>query len=247
MTHSNDPDQAMAHGSETPITQALIGKLFIVSGRISGDDEDTLYMIEAPDHHQANQMFIEKMISNLSVEECEEEPEVFIIHSYPLPEAIGQRLAPTPDLQPATEGTYQPPTTFPMVDWRTLEGEPLEEAADDQTYTIEARLGNQPSLEFFDAKGESCFGLMIEINEGVPAVHVSSVDGASTLHIHAAQDGLVLTPEDKHTGFKQAEMDRHSYKDPRSLVIRPALVPVVDIDECPASQVNEVAKATQGI
>lgn len=110
--------------------------------------------------------------------------------------------------------------SFLMVDWRISEGIELEDPTDNQKYLVNATLGNQPSLEFFDERGEPCFGLMIEINHGVPALHIDIDGGDSTLHVHAAQGGLVLTLDDIGSKFEKASIDRFSYNDPSSLLIR---------------------------
>lgn len=108
---------------------------------------------------------------------------------------------------------------FKMMDWRVTE-EVAFEKADDRQYLVKASIGNQASLELLSDEGEPCFGLMIEINHGVPAVHIDIDGGDAILHIHAAQGGLVLTPDDAGSRFEQAELDRYSYNDKNSLVIR---------------------------
>lgn len=115
---------------------------------------------------------------------------------------------------------------FQMVDWRTTEdhdgfwGDELE-PDDGRPYRVTAQLHNQPEFDFSGEDGEFLFGLVIEINGGVPAIHVNLEGGESALHIHAAQGGLVLTPDDCYgSSFEQAELDRHSYNEPNSLVLR---------------------------
>lgn len=110
--------------------------------------------------------------------------------------------------------------SFPMVDWRIPEGSELEDPADNRKYLVNATMGNQSSLEFFDERGEPCFGLMIEINHGVPKIQVSANGQDITLQIHAAHGGLVLTPEELGAEFESAAVDRFSYNDPSSLLIR---------------------------
>ncbi len=109
---------------------------------------------------------------------------------------------------------------YQMVDWRITENTEVEESGDDRPYSVEATIGNQSWLEFMDKNGDPCFGLMIEVNHGVPAVHINSGGGDSTLHIHATNGGLVLTPDDIDARFEQAEMNRFSYNDSASLIIR---------------------------
>lgn len=109
---------------------------------------------------------------------------------------------------------------YQMVDWRISEGTEVEESGDERSYSVVASIGNQSCLEFMDENGDPCFGLMIEINHGVPAVHIDIDGGDSTLHIHATNGGLVLTPDDLGARFEQAEMNRFSYNDRASLFIR---------------------------
>lgn len=113
-----------------------------------------------------------------------------------------------------------PNLTFNMVDWRLSCREPVAEETDVLPYTVRANIGNQSSFEFIDAKGESCFGLIIEVNNGVPAVHFELDDGCSVLHVHAAHGGLVLTPDSHETQFTQAKLDRYSYEDRSALLIK---------------------------
>lgn len=113
-----------------------------------------------------------------------------------------------------------PNLTFPMVDWRLSCREPVAEETDVLPYTVRANIGNQSSFEFIDAKGESCFGIIIEVNNGVPAVHFELDDGCSVLHVHAAHGGLVLTPDCRETRFTKADIDRYSYDDGSALLIK---------------------------
>jgi hypothetical protein len=109
---------------------------------------------------------------------------------------------------------------FSMTDWRVSERTDVEVDGDEKPYKVSASIGNQSSLEFMDENGDPCFGLMIEINHGVPALHIDIDGGSSTLHIHAANGGLVLTPDSLDKRFEQAEINRFSYDNKNSLFIQ---------------------------
>lgn len=108
----------------------------------------------------------------------------------------------------------------PMQDWR-IEHDPADLApGDDTRYHLEYQLGNQSYLRINDTEENTQLDIIIEINQGVPAVHISDQVDAGLLHIHRAQDGLVLTPDSLGNGFKMSVMDRYSYNDRKSLTIK---------------------------
>ncbi|HIG7261099.1 TPA: hypothetical protein ACYF2D_004756, partial [Klebsiella pneumoniae] len=82
-----------------------------------------------------------------------------------------------------------------MTDWRIPEGEPVCHEADSRIYTATYHLDNQTSIEVADDTGQLCLGVLPEINHGVPALHLNVSGGDKLLHVHAAQGGLVLTPD----------------------------------------------------
>lgn len=105
-----------------------------------------------------------------------------------------------------------------MVDWRVVEGTPVETAGDDVPYVVTTRLGNQPSIEMYpETEEQPTFGFICEVNHGVPALHVD-LGGDSILHIHATSDGLVILP-DSGSRFQYAPPSRHSYNDPNALIV----------------------------
>lgn len=106
------------------------------------------------------------------------------------------------------------------MDWRISEQVEKAQIGDDRQYTVNVNLSNQSRFDIFDNKGEPCFGMIVEINHGVPAVHLDIDGGDSTLHIHAVNGGLVLTPDEKDRIFESAEINRYSYNDQSSLFIR---------------------------
>lgn len=107
-----------------------------------------------------------------------------------------------------------------MVDWRIPEGVNVDEPGDQRAYSMNVSVGNQSFIEIMNQDGDPCFGLAIEINHGVPAIHIDLDGGDSLLHIHAVNGGLVLTPDDAGTRFQQADINRFSYNDSCSLFIQ---------------------------
>ena len=71
-----------------------------------------------------------------------------------------------------------------------------------------------------DETGEPCLGVLLEINHGVPALHLNVAGGDTILHIHAAQGGLVMTPDHSGIQIDCAEPDRYAYHDGTSLLVR---------------------------
>lgn len=110
--------------------------------------------------------------------------------------------------------------SLPMVDWRIPEGEPVEDPEDKKQYRMVARLGNQNFIEILDEKGEPRFGLVLEINNGVPAMHIDTDGGDTLLHIHAVHGGLVLTPDCDQMRFEEAPQDRYCYDSENAMLIR---------------------------
>lgn len=73
---------------------------------------------------------------------------------------------------------------FSLVDWRVVEDTELDEKGDDKPILVTIQLGNQPSLEFLDADNNSLMGVLMEIDKGVPTLHVD-LGGDSVLHCRA--------------------------------------------------------------
>ncbi|EJU19103.1 MULTISPECIES: hypothetical protein [Enterobacterales] len=107
-----------------------------------------------------------------------------------------------------------------MTDWRIPEGEPVCHEADRKTYTAIFHLDNQTSVELVDEAGQHCLGVLLEINHGVPALHLKASGGDVLLHIHAAQGGLVITPDNPDVKVGRAELDRYAYEDKSSLLVK---------------------------
>ncbi len=92
-----------------------------------------------------------------------------------------------------------------MTDWRIPEGEPVCHEADSRIYTATYHLDNQTSIEVADDTGQLCLSVLLEINHGVPALHLNVSGGDKLLHVHAAQGGLVLTPDSSGVRFQGAQ------------------------------------------
>ena len=109
---------------------------------------------------------------------------------------------------------------FDAVDWQLIESGEVDEPGDEQVYSVNMTLGNQSHIDILDASGESRLALTIEIDRGVPAIHLAK-DDDHLVHIHAAHDGLVVTPgSDLNRLDEPAPCDRYSYFDSNSLLIR---------------------------
>jgi hypothetical protein len=105
-----------------------------------------------------------------------------------------------------------------ISDWKHAQGEPVA-VEEQQAFRANVSLGNQTHIDLYSSTGDYVLGLMVEINHGTPAVHINVQDDDSLLHIHKAQGGLVITPDDNTARFVPAESDRHSYRSSNSLVI----------------------------
>lgn len=106
--------------------------------------------------------------------------------------------------QSAFHGTNQQLT---MVDWRTPEGSPLESPTHNTTYDVIVQLGNQIGIEFLTDNDKPVMGVLIEVNHGVPCLHID-IDGSDTLmHIHKSKKSLVFTPDSKVNYFEQPDED----------------------------------------
>lgn len=112
------------------------------------------------------------------------------------------------------------PVVKRMKDWRLAEGEPVSLETDKKAYTAICYIDNQTSIELVDEAGEPCLGLLLEINHGVPALHLNASGGDVLLHIHAAQGGLVITPDNPMVSVGRAQVDRYAYNDNSSLLVK---------------------------
>lgn len=140
---------------------------------------------------------------------------------------VGQKLTPSEAsvLRTQLRSLFTPSASTPlafthsMVDWRIIEDTPVDKAGDEAPISVKTHLGNQPSMELFDQHGNPLMGIIVEVNLGVPALHID-VGGDALLHFHAAHDGLVITPERYLGRFEQAPLDRYSYNQGNSYLVK---------------------------
>ena len=95
-----------------------------------------------------------------------------------------------------------------MQDWRLQEEVIPEE--DRKIYAISATGGENLSVIVSGPDQEPCFGFMLEVNQGVPALHIN--DGQDcAVHLHVAHGGVVIAPDASDACFEAAPVDRFSY------------------------------------
>jgi len=75
--------------AQTNETHPSLSSLFLVSGRVSGDDEDIQHIVEAQDQADAEALYIEQMQSGSN---GDDQPLVFVNRCIPLNKAIDTRL-----------------------------------------------------------------------------------------------------------------------------------------------------------
>ncbi|NTZ41105.1 hypothetical protein EXW94_26260 [Enterobacter sp. JMULE2] len=119
------------------------------------------------------------------------------------------------ELRQLVSPTIEGELMLTMQDWRLQEEElPVE---DSKVYTVKATAGENLSVEVCGPDGESCFGFMLEVNQGVPALHIN--DGQNcALHLHAAHGGVVIAPDASDGRFDVAPVDRFSYQQKAMLI-----------------------------
>lgn len=108
-----------------------------------------------------------------------------------------------------------PEISLTLQDWRTEEETLPEE--DSQAYQVSVTGQHNIHCEVVNKEGNPCFGVMFEIDQGVPALHINT-GGDMLLHIHCAHNGLVLTPDASGQRFDKAPVDRFSYNSPSLLL-----------------------------
>jgi hypothetical protein len=105
---------------------------------------------------------------------------------------------------------------FSMQDWRSIEESNL--ATEDLIeYQAKVSIGNQCHVELVNTINHNAFGFVLEINHGVPAIHMD-LGGDGFLHIHAAHGGFVISPE-VHSNFSNAPIDRYTDCKDRALLL----------------------------
>ncbi|OJL70768.1 hypothetical protein BK268_25395 [Escherichia coli] len=86
-----------------------------------------------------------------------------------------------------------------------------------QAYQVSVTGQHNIHCEVVNKEGNPCFGVMFEIDQGVPALHINT-GGDMLLHIHCAHNGLVLTPDASGQRFEKAPVDRFAYNSPSLLL-----------------------------
>ncbi|MEZ8733771.1 hypothetical protein [Vibrio sp. 10N.239.312.D08] len=110
--------------------------------------------------------------------------------------------------------------TVPLMDWQMFES-PDECEEDQKTkYSMDISVGNQTYIDISNADTqEPVFGFILEINKGVPALHLDTFGSDAKLHIHATKEGLILSPDFPSVKFKQAPVSKYSYNEDLSLIV----------------------------
>lgn len=107
---------------------------------------------------------------------------------------------------------------YKMVDWMYQEAGAVEVTGDDAPYDVALNIGNQISFECTRGEDEYLFAIL-EINKGVPGLHLSPSMDEQLLHIHSTDSGLVMTPDQPDDRFEAAAPTRHSYHSNNALLI----------------------------
>ncbi len=113
------------------------------------------------------------------------------------------------------------PIRLTMRDWR-IEEDATEDMqpGDDAEFQIEFSPGNQSYLQITDANNEPVMGMIIEINNGVPALHISMNGDCNLLHAHVINESIVLTPDHHRDRFQTVAPDRYNYFSTNAMELR---------------------------
>lgn len=97
-----------------------------------------------------------------------------------------------------------------MQDWRVGENSEMAVEGDDREYEVLLEQANPSDLAItFKQQGFPAGSLIVEIDNGVPAVTFQDSFGQSVAHAHFAHAGVVLAPSTRR--FQVAPSDRFSY------------------------------------
>lgn len=102
-----------------------------------------------------------------------------------------------------------------ISDW--LGNDELHPTTEKNKFLARCKLGNQTFFEIIDSNGENQFGVVIEIDKGVPSIHIERNEIMFT-HIHVVEDSLIISPDNGY--FESAEVSEYTYNESDSLVIR---------------------------
>lgn len=117
------------------------------------------------------------------------------------------------------EGDSRTLKDFNIIDWNFDEMDTATKKVDGHVYSVEACLGNESTFKITDEDGNSRMELLIEIDKGVPTLHVGINGECHLLHVHGLNNELVLSPDDSFVTFLPSSLDRYSYNDPSSISI----------------------------
>lgn len=109
-----------------------------------------------------------------------------------------------------------------IQDWRIAEGTEVEIASDKKKFALEVSLiGDQLYIDVSDAKTDGDYlGVIVEINEGKPCIHLSTeMGGDNILHAFSIAGGLIVTPE-SGVEAKPAAVSRYTYNENNSTEFR---------------------------
>ncbi len=109
--------------------------------------------------------------------------------------------------------------TLTITDWMFNEI-PEEVAEDEKTeYQLNVEVGNQTYVDIIDSStDEPVLGFVLEINKGVPSLHLDTDGGDCVIHLHKTPDGLVITPDNPSVMINQAESSKFTYEQNDSLI-----------------------------
>ena len=111
---------------------------------------------------------------------------------------------------------------YPMIDWRVSEQVDIPVSKDKTPYTARIELGNQSYVEVQNDQKETVFGLMFEINKGVPSLCLRTLEDDNLLLINAVDGELILTPDDSRGKFEPVPTSQYTYDCSNAIKIRQA-------------------------
>ncbi len=108
--------------------------------------------------------------------------------------------------------------TLSITDWQLTEC-PEEVAENEKSeYQLNVEVGNQTYVDILDSSEEPVLGFVLEINKGVPALHIDTDGGDCVIHLHKTPVGIVITPDNPSVVIEQAERSKFTYDQDDSLL-----------------------------
>lgn len=106
-----------------------------------------------------------------------------------------------------------------ITDWKISDRrEPVEEPDDDVPHKLTAIIGNQIYIDVEKDEDNYRLGVIIEIDKGVPTVHIATEEDSNIIHIHCVDHNLIITPS-SDVQFSNADVDKFSYNSNTSLSV----------------------------